>query len=215
MHPLNLKPQAAMREGGTDALLPRWPFDLFVPGRKTRMTFTWLTCLFLFRSTAEPSTLILLSRWVPTETKVESGTSQSKRGTAVHLTVENTNQVATRNRRARCQGAGCRVQGSGFRVQGPGCRVQGSGFRVQERGTDALHPRGSFDIFLFHARPFVPSIKSHFWKISSTFDDKCPRNGSKNGLRAPRTGMGCPHIGSSVVTLLLYSRHRSHNVLEP
>ena len=129
MHPLNLKPQAAMREGGTDALLPRWPFDLFVPGRKTRMTFTWLTCLFLFRSTAEPSTLILLSRWVPTETKVESGTSQSKRGTAVHLTVENTNQVATRNRRARCQGAGCRVQGSGFRVQGSGFRVQGSGAR--------------------------------------------------------------------------------------
>ena len=30
------------------------------------------------------------------------------------------------------------------------------------------------------------------------FGDKCPRNGSKNGLMAPRTGMGCPHIGSSV-----------------
>ena len=38
-----------------------------------------------------------------------------------------------------------------------------------------------------------------FWKISSTFGDKCPQNGSKNGLRAPRTGMGCPHIGPSVV----------------
>ena len=49
-----------------------------------------------------------------------------------------------------------------------------------------------------HARPFVPSIKSHFWKILSSFDDKCPQNGSKNGLRAPRTGMGCPYIGPSV-----------------
>ena len=54
-----------------------------------------------------------------------------------------------------------------------------------------------------HPRPFVPSIKSHFWKISSTFGDKCPQNGSKNGLRAPRTGMGCPHIGSSVALSLV------------
>ena len=32
----------------------------------------------------------------------------------------------------------------------------------------------------------------------SSFGDKCPQNGSKHGLRAPRTGMGCPHIGPSV-----------------
>jgi len=31
-----------------------------------------------------------------------------------------------------------------------------------------------------HARPFEPSIKSHFWKVLSTFGDKCPRNGSNN-----------------------------------
>ena len=43
------------------------------------------------------------------------------------------------------------------------------------------------------------SIKSHFWKISSTFGDKCPQNGSKNGQTAPRTGTGCPHEGPSVV----------------
>ena len=42
------------------------------------------------------------------------------------------------------------------------------------------------------------SIKSQLWKISSTFGDKYPQNGSKNGLRAPRTGMGCPHEGPSV-----------------
>ena len=59
--------------------------------------------------------------------------------------------------------------------------------------------RGKGGTTFFHPRPFVPSIKSHFWKISSTFGDKCPQNGSKNGLRAPRTGMGCPHIGPSVV----------------
>ena len=50
-----------------------------------------------------------------------------------------------------------------------------------------------------HARPFEPSIKSQFWKISSTFGDKCPENGSKNGLRAPRTGLGYPLEGPFVV----------------
>ena len=54
----------------------------------------------------------------------------------------------------------------------------------------------------FHARPFEPSIKSHFWKISSTFDDKCPRNGSKNDTMAPRTTLGYPHEGPSVGTWL-------------
>ena len=49
-----------------------------------------------------------------------------------------------------------------------------------------------------HARPFDTSIKSHFWMILFTFGDKCPQNGSKNGLRAPRTGMGYHHEGPSV-----------------
>ena len=39
----------------------------------------------------------------------------------------------------------------------------------------------------------VPSIKSHFWKISSTSGDKCPQNGSKYGSVAPSTGLGSPH----------------------
>ena len=40
--------------------------------------------------------------------------------------------------------------------------------------------------------------KVNFQETLSSFGDKCPQNGSKNGLRAPRTGMGCPHIGPSV-----------------
>ena len=38
----------------------------------------------------------------------------------------------------------------------------------------------------------------NFQETLSSCGDKCPQNGSKNGLRAPRTGMGCPHIGPSV-----------------
>ena len=41
----------------------------------------------------------------------------------------------------------------------------------------------------FHARPFEPSIKSHFWKTSSTFGDTCTQNGSKIASTAPR-----PHL---------------------
>jgi hypothetical protein len=52
---------------------------------------------------------------------------------------------------------------------------------------------------LLHARPFEPSIKSHFWKISSSFRDKCPQNGSKYGSMAPSTDLGYPHEGPSVV----------------
>ena len=51
---------------------------------------------------------------------------------------------------------------------------------------------------LHHARPFEPSIKSHFWKISLTFGNKGPQNGSKHGLMAPSTGLGYPHEGPSV-----------------
>ena len=49
-----------------------------------------------------------------------------------------------------------------------------------------------------HSRPFVPSIKSHFGKISSTFGDKCPQNGSKTAPTAPRPHLGYPHIGPFV-----------------
>jgi len=40
--------------------------------------------------------------------------------------------------------------------------------------------------------------KVNFQETLSSFGDKCLQNGSKNGLRAPRTGMGCPHIGPPV-----------------
>ena len=46
-----------------------------------------------------------------------------------------------------------------------------------------------------HARPFDTSIKSHFWKILSTFGDKCPENGSKSEEMAPRTRTGYPTKG--------------------
>ena len=66
----------------------------------------------------------------------------------------------------------------------------------------------SYDVFvggvyayIIHARPFEPSIKSHFWKISSIFGDKCPRNGSKNDTMVPRTTLECPHEGLRVVTM--------------
>jgi len=66
------------------------------------------------------------------------------------------------------------------------------------RPTPAVKPQRWRGI---HARPLVPSIKGHFWKISSTFGDKCPQNCSKYGSVAPRTGLGCPHKGPSVVNL--------------
>ena len=56
----------------------------------------------------------------------------------------------------------------------------------------------SLDASSVHARPLVPSIESHFWKISSTFGDECPQNGSKNEPRAQRTSLGYPHIGPFV-----------------
>ena len=40
--------------------------------------------------------------------------------------------------------------------------------------------------------------KVNFKETLSSFGDKCPQNGSKNGLRAPRTGMGYPYIGPFV-----------------
>ena len=54
------------------------------------------------------------------------------------------------------------------------------------------------DQHLIPRKALRTSIKSHFWKISSTFGDRCPQNGSKNGETAPRTGTGCPHEGPSV-----------------
>ena len=37
-----------------------------------------------------------------------------------------------------------------------------------------------------------------FWKILSTFGDKCPRNGSKSDTMVPRTTLECPHEGPRV-----------------
>ena len=41
--------------------------------------------------------------------------------------------------------------------------------------------------------------KVNFEQSLSTFSNKCPQNGSKNGSTAPSTGLGCPHIGPFVV----------------
>ena len=41
----------------------------------------------------------------------------------------------------------------------------------------------------------------------STFGNKCPQNGSKNEPRAPRTSLGCPQEGPSVVDNLLVRIH--------
>ena len=38
-------------------------------------------------------------------------------------------------------------------------------------------------------------LKVNFSETLSIFGDRRPRNGSKNGEMAPRTGTGCPHIG--------------------
>ena len=50
--------------------------------------------------------------------------------------------------------------------------------------------------------PFKPSIKSHFWKISSTCGNQCPQKGSRNEETALRTRKRYPHEGSSVARLL-------------
>ena len=42
-------------------------------------------------------------------------------------------------------------------------------------------------------------LKVNFSETLTIFGDKRPRNGSKNGEMAPRTGTGCPHIGPFVV----------------
>ena len=50
-----------------------------------------------------------------------------------------------------------------------------------------------------HPRPFVGvSQKSIFKRPCQVLAMNTHKNGSKNGLRAPRTGMGCPHIGPFV-----------------
>ena len=45
-------------------------------------------------------------------------------------------------------------------------------------------------------------LKVNFSERLSIFGDKRPRNGSKNGEMAPRTGTGYPHIGVCVVPQL-------------
>ena len=62
---------------------------------------------------------------------------------------------------------------------------------------------------LIWTRGGIPKV--NFTETLSIFGEKCPQNGSKNGLRAPRTGMGCPHIGPSVEPLArnLVARRRA------
>ena len=43
-------------------------------------------------------------------------------------------------------------------------------------------------------------LKVNSSQTLSIFGDKCPQNGSENEQRAPRTSMGCPHIGPFVAT---------------
>jgi hypothetical protein len=74
-----------------------------------------------------------------------------------------------------------------------------------------LDTRGLFSLLLqaleSEEDPEVPSppealcggiSKVNSSETLSIFGDKCPQNGSKNEQRAPRTSMGCPHIGPSV-----------------
>ena len=58
--------------------------------------------------------------------------------------------------------------------------------------------RNKSTVNVHHSRPFEPSIKSHFWKILSTFGDKCPRNGSKTVPTSQNRPLGYPHKGPSV-----------------
>ena len=53
-----------------------------------------------------------------------------------------------------------------------------------------------------HARPFVGYLKVNSSETLSFFGDKCPQNGSKNDLMAPRTTLECPHEGPSVAPAL-------------
>ena len=41
--------------------------------------------------------------------------------------------------------------------------------------------------------------KVNLQQTLSIFGDKYPQNGSKNAPRAPRTSLGCPHLGPSVI----------------
>ena len=57
--------------------------------------------------------------------------------------------------------------------------------------------------------------KVNFQETLSIFGDKCPQNGSKNEQRAPRTSMGCPHIGPSVGPLAEPARVGTSTVTGP
>ena len=46
-------------------------------------------------------------------------------------------------------------------------------------------------------------LKVNFSETLSIFGDRSPRNGSKNGEMAPRTGTGCPRIGPFVGPLVV------------
>ena len=75
----------------------------------------------------------------------------------------------------------------GFRGAGGSQPCGGIGANFRERGETRDPGATAAPV---HPRPFVPSIKSQFFKILITFGDKCPRNGSKNEQTAPRTSMG-------------------------
>ena len=48
-------------------------------------------------------------------------------------------------------------------------------------------------------------LKVNFSETLSIFGNKRPRNGSKNGEMAPRTGTGYPHIGPFVAKFELFA----------
>ena len=54
-------------------------------------------------------------------------------------------------------------------------------------------------------------LKVNSSETLSIFGDKCLQNGSKNEQRAPRTSMGCPHIGPFVVHSRARCRFHSTN----
>jgi hypothetical protein len=75
--------------------------------------------------------------------------------------------------------------------------------------SESIHPCSGAPC---HPRPFEPSIKSHTWKISSTFGNTCPQNGSKNDTIAPRTTLECPHEGPSAGSCALHVLTRSESI---
>ena len=103
---------------------------------------------------------------------------------------------ASRPRTAECPSGGAPLYAArDISKRGHICNSMGPCLLVRGRCLSAHGPRG----LSVPPEALCGGIsKVNFQETLSSFGDKCPQNGSKNGLRAPRTGMACPHIGPSV-----------------